>query len=131
MWMHGWLPGWPNNGRDNPSPARTGQPAPEEEPCATSVGRPPTTARVLADIRTRGYYSDIPTTLATGQSWRDLAGWWRISHVALAFEPSVQRKLQWVALRAAVLDEMEASDPERFSGWLARQYPSGRGRRRR
>lgn len=85
-------------------------------------------ARVLAEIRTRGFYSEVATTLLSGQSWRDLARWWRVSNLALAFEPSVMRKLQWAILRAAILDEMEAEDPERFSGWLGRQRPGRRYR---
>jgi hypothetical protein len=125
MWMRGWLPGWP----DNRSGDLTWQPRKYEETGTASPGLPHTTARVLAEIRTRGFYSEVPTTLASGQSWRDLAGWWRISNLALAFEPSAQRRLQWVILRAAVLDEMEASDPQRFPGWLARQRPGGRRRR--
>ena len=124
MWMHSWLRGLP----DNRSEGRTWQPGQHEEPSATSLGRPPTTARVLAEIRTRGFYSEVATTLLSGQSWRDLARWWRVSNLALAFEPSVKRKLQWAILRAAILDEMEAEDPERFSGWLGRQRPGRRYR---
>ena len=124
MWMHSWLRGWP----DDRSEGRTWQPGQHEVPSGTSVGRPPTTARVLAEIRTRGFYSEVATTLLSGQSWRDLARWWRVSNLALAFEPSVKRKLQWAILRAAILDEMEAEDPERFSGWLGRQRPGRRYR---
>jgi hypothetical protein len=123
MWMHTWLRGWPEDRAEG----RTWQSGQRQEPSETSLGRP-TTARVLAEIRTRGFYSEVPTTLVSGQSWRDLAGWWRLSNLALAFEPSAQRKLQWVILRAAVLDEMEAQDPHRFSGWLGRQRPGRRYR---
>lgn len=119
--MQGW---WP----DNRPEGRTGQAGQDADPSTASLGRPPTTARVLAEIRTRGFYGDVPTALASGQSWHDLAGWWRVSNLALAFEPSVERKLQWVTLRAAVLNEMEAKDPHRFSGWLCRQRPGRRYR---
>lgn len=124
MWIQGW---WP----DNRPEGRTGQVHQDGDSLAASLGRPPTTARVLAEIRTRGFYSELPTTLVSGQPWHDLAGWWQVSSLALAFEPSMQRKLQWVTLRAAVLDEMEAKDPQRFSGWLCRQLPGRRYRRRR
>ena len=123
MWMQVW---WP----DNPE-GRPWQSNQDGDPSAVSLGRPPTIAGVLAEIRTRGFYSEVPTTLVNGQSWHDLAGWWRVSSLALAFEPAMQRKLQWVTMRAAVLDEMEAKDPQRFAGWLRRQRPGRRYHRRR
>lgn len=128
MWMHRWLSlrGRPAERCDG----QTWQPGQHERPDAIPTGRPPSVARVLAEIRTRGSYGDVTTTLPSGQSWRDLTRWWRISALALAFEPSVQRKVQWVALRTAILDELEAADPQRFAGWLGRQYPGRRAAHR-
>ena len=70
---------------------------------------------------------EIARQVVREQSWKELTSAWKLSTLALATPRSREHKLALVVLRAAVLDEMEAQQPQALPKWLARQHG---GRRR-
>jgi hypothetical protein len=84
---------------------------------------------MVARSRHPAFSPTIARQAVRGHSWDDLVAGWQVSSRVLARERSPGHRLALVNLRAAILDELEATDPCLFRRWLAVQELA-RGRRR-
>lgn len=126
MWMNWWIGRSPYDGRPDRSPAGEARPGSNEDARASRSEKATPVGDLVA--QTRGCSAETARRAVQGRPWKELISAWHATTKVLRSESSPSRLLALVVLRAAILDEMEAQQPEIFAAWLGEQRDPGRRR---